>query len=97
MIRNDRELGVTQERIARFQCWLADLRQSGRLEEFDAVSSGYRLEIERMQAEVLEYLLCLVTVEERVAVGIAASGLDTRSQIVRLPERFSQTAFVGSN
>jgi hypothetical protein len=26
MIRNDQELQVTQERIARFQRWLADLR-----------------------------------------------------------------------
>jgi hypothetical protein len=27
------------------------------------MSSSYRLEIERMQAEVLEYLLCPITVE----------------------------------
>lgn len=33
------------------------LRQTARPGEFEAVSSGYRLEIERMQAEVLEYLL----------------------------------------
>ena len=26
-------------------------------EEFESVTNGYRLEIERMQAEVLEYLL----------------------------------------
>ena len=57
MISNDRELEVTQERIARFQRRLADLRKTARPEEFDAMSSGYRLEIERMQAEVLEYLL----------------------------------------
>jgi len=63
MITNDQELQVTQERIAHFQHWLADLRQTARPEEFEAVSSGYRLEIERMQAEVLEYLLCPVTVE----------------------------------
>ena len=63
MITNDQELQVTQKRIAHFQRWLADLRQTARPEEFEAVSSGYRLEIERMQAEVLEYLLCPVTVE----------------------------------
>jgi len=63
MISNDRELEVTQERIARFQRRLVDLRQTARSEEFDAVSSGYRLEIERMQAEVLEYLLQPVTTE----------------------------------
>ncbi len=63
MISNDRELEVTQERIGRFQRRLADLRQTARPEEFDAVSSGYRLEIERMQAEVLEYLLRPVAIE----------------------------------
>jgi len=63
MINNDRELAVTQERIARFQHRLADLRQTARPEEFDAVRSGYRLEIERMQAEVLEYLLQPLTAE----------------------------------
>ena len=57
MITNDQELQVTRERIARFQPWLMQIRQTARLEEFEAVSSGYRLEIERMQAEVLEYLL----------------------------------------
>jgi len=42
---------------------LIDLRQTARPEEFEAISSGYRLEIERMQAEVLEYLLRPVTAE----------------------------------
>lgn len=57
MIANDQELQVTQERIAQFQRWLANLRRTARPEEFAALSSGYRLEIERMQAEVLDYLL----------------------------------------
>jgi hypothetical protein len=57
MIVNDQELRATQERIAQFQRWLAQIRQTARPEEFEAVASGYRLEIERMQAEVLEYLL----------------------------------------
>jgi hypothetical protein len=57
VITNDQELQVMRERIARFQQWLMQIRQTARLEEFEAVSSGYRLEIERMQAEVLEYLL----------------------------------------
>ena len=57
MITNDKELQVTQERIARFQHWLMQIRRTARPEEFEAVASGYRLEIERMQAEVLEYLL----------------------------------------
>jgi len=63
MITNDQELRVTQERIAHFQRRLIDLRQTARPEEFEAISSGYRLEIERMQAEVLEYLLRPVTAE----------------------------------
>ncbi len=57
MIPNDQELQVTRERIAQFQRWLEQIRQTARPEEFEAVSSGYRLEIERMQAEVLDYLL----------------------------------------
>ncbi|MBI3392621.1 MAG: hypothetical protein HY039_05475 [Nitrospirae bacterium] len=57
MITNDQELKVVQERIAHFQDWLAKIRQTARGEEFEAVAGGYRLEIERMQAEVLEYLL----------------------------------------
>ncbi len=57
MIPNDQELQVTRERIAQFQRWLEQVRQTARPEEFEAVSSGYRLEIERMQAEVLDYLL----------------------------------------
>ena len=57
MIANDQELKATQERIARFQGWLVKMRQTARPEEFEAAGSGYRLEIERMQAEVMEYLL----------------------------------------
>jgi len=57
MIANDHELKVAQERIAHLQGWLAQIRKNARSEEFESVASGYRLEIERMQAEVLEYLL----------------------------------------
>jgi hypothetical protein len=63
MITNDQELQVTQERIMHFQRWLADLRQTARPEDFEAISNGYRLEIERMQVEVLEYLLRPITAE----------------------------------
>ena len=63
MISNDHEVEISQQRIAQFQRWLAQLRRTARLDEFEAVSSGYRLEIERMQAEVLEYLLCPLPVE----------------------------------
>jgi hypothetical protein len=57
MITSDEQLQSTQERIAEFHRWLTQIRQSARPEEFDAVAGGYRLEIERMQAEVLDYLL----------------------------------------
>lgn len=56
MIRNDDELQVTQERIAYFQRLLAQLRVTAKPDEFPAVASGYRAEIERMQEEVLDYL-----------------------------------------
>lgn len=65
MIARDQELKVTQERIDQFQRWLIEIRRTARPEEFDAVTSGYRLEIERMQAEVMEYLL-------RPAVALAS-------------------------
>ncbi len=57
MITNDKELEVMQERIAHFERWLAQIRKTARPEEFAVVASGYRLEIERMHAEVLEYFL----------------------------------------
>lgn len=57
MIENDQEFQVTQERIARLQQCLMQIRQTARPAEFEAVTSGYRLEIERMQAEILDYLL----------------------------------------
>ena len=57
MITNDQELTATQARIAKLQSWLLKLRQTARPEEFEAVAGGYRLEIERMQAEEMEYLL----------------------------------------
>ena len=62
MIQNEEELRVTKVRIERFQKWLLDMRQRVEPEEFLLMSSGYRLEIERMQAEVLNYLLRPLTV-----------------------------------
>jgi hypothetical protein len=69
MIANDQELQVTQQRIEHFQHWLAQLRRTARPEEFEAVTSGYRLEIERMQAEVLEYLLRPLPVERELELA----------------------------
>jgi hypothetical protein len=56
MIANDQELAASQERIAYFQSLLAQFRVSTSPEEFPAMASGYRAEIEEMQKEVLEYL-----------------------------------------
>ncbi len=67
MITNDQQLQVTQERIAHFQRWLVQIRQTSRPEEFEAMASSYRLEIERMQAEVLEYLLRPLPAERKNA------------------------------
>lgn len=57
MIRNDQELAVTRERVVRLERLLEDLRKTARPEEWPALSSGYRLEIERMQGEILDYLV----------------------------------------
>ena len=67
MITNDHELRVTQERIAKLQHWLVQIRQTARPEEFEGVVGSYRLEIERMQAEVLEYLLRPLPAERKNA------------------------------
>lgn len=57
MIRNDDELAVTRERVASLEKLLEALRKTARPEEWPALSSGYRLEIERMQGEMLDYLV----------------------------------------
>ena len=69
MIQNDQELEVTQERIGYFQGLLAQLRTTATPEEFPLVASGYRAEIERMQAEVLEYLTRHVSEPSRARVA----------------------------
>ncbi len=56
MIQDDHEMEVTHERIAYFQRLLAQLRVTAKPEEFQAVASGYRAEIQRMQREILDYL-----------------------------------------
>ena len=55
MIANHPELKATRERIDQFQRWLIEFRRTARPEQFNAVTSGYRLEIERVQAEVMGY------------------------------------------
>ena len=65
MITSEQELKATQERVAHFQRWLAQIRRTARPEEFEAAASGYRLEVERMQSEVLDYLLQAPIVERQ--------------------------------
>jgi hypothetical protein len=50
-----------QERILEFQRVLAQLRVTARPEEFQAVSSGYLHELQRMQDEVVQYLSSPIT------------------------------------
>ena len=69
MIQNDQELEVTQERIGYFQSLLAQLRVTATPEEFPLVVSGYRAEIEHMQAEILEYLTRHVSEPTRAQVA----------------------------
>jgi hypothetical protein len=57
MISNDQELAVTRERVAKLERLLDELRKIARPEEWPTLSSGYRLEIERMQGEILDYLV----------------------------------------
>jgi hypothetical protein len=57
MIHNDIELARTRERVANVEKLLENLRQVARPEEWPALSSGYRLEIERMQGEILDFLV----------------------------------------
>ena len=57
MIKNDQELKVTRERVVSMEKLLETLRKTARPEEWPALSSGYRLEIERMQGEILDYLV----------------------------------------
>jgi hypothetical protein len=67
MIHNDHELEVMRKRLATIERVLEALRKTARPEEWPALSSGYRLEIERMQGEILDYLVTPVSVEGTAA------------------------------
>ena len=56
MIHNDQELKGTQERIAFFYQTLADMRVRSTPEEYRLFSNSYLTEINRMHAEILDYL-----------------------------------------
>ena len=57
MIRNDSELKAMWERVAGVEHLIQRLHPAARPEEWAALSSGYRFEIERMQGEILDYLV----------------------------------------
>jgi hypothetical protein len=56
MIQNDVELKGTQDRIAQFQSWVAQFRVTTSPAEFKLMAGAYLAEIEKMHAEVMEYL-----------------------------------------
>ena len=56
MIASEQEFTGTKERIAYFERILGQLRATATPEEFPSVTSGYRAELERMQADVVSYL-----------------------------------------
>ena len=57
MVQNDQELAVARARVVQLERLLESLRKPARPDEWRAMSSGYRLEIERIQGEVLDYLV----------------------------------------
>jgi hypothetical protein len=56
MIQTDVELQATQERIVRFERFLVEARKTATAENYRAMAEGYLNEIDRMQAEIREYL-----------------------------------------
>jgi hypothetical protein len=67
MIQSEEALAITKERLAKMERVLEALRKTALPEEWPALSSGYRLEIERMQGEILDYLMTPVSIEETAA------------------------------
>jgi hypothetical protein len=56
MIASDVELQAAQEYVLRFERILAAARRTYSPEAYEAMASGYLVEIERVNAEILEYL-----------------------------------------
>jgi len=69
MITNEQEFAGTQERIAYFERLLGQLRATATPEEFGMISSGYRIELERMQAELVGYLTRPLETQERAVAA----------------------------
>ncbi len=56
MIKNDRELTVTRQRIGCFEQMIDELRRICAPKQYGQVVPAYLAEVERMRAEVDEYL-----------------------------------------
>lgn len=56
MISNDNEFHAVQERIVLFERTLAEARKTYSRSNYEAMSEGYLLEIDRMRSEVRDYL-----------------------------------------
>jgi hypothetical protein len=56
MIANDVELQAAQEHVLRCERIIAAARRTYTPEAYDAMANGYLVEIERVNAEILEYL-----------------------------------------
>ncbi len=56
MIGNDIELQAAQEYVLRFERILSDGRKTYTPEAYEAMASSYLAEIERVNAEILQYL-----------------------------------------
>ena len=56
MIANDLELQATRERISFFYGILMQMRVTTKPEEYAFMANSYLAEIEKMNAEILEYL-----------------------------------------
>ena len=78
MIGNDQELAVTRERVAKLERLLEDLRKTARPEEWPALSSGYRLKIERAQGEILDHLVRAAPDARRTTTAGSAAPLGRR-------------------
>ena len=69
MIRNDRELEVTQERIRQFERQVAQIRKTEtNRENYRMSASGFLSEIGRMNSEIGDYLRPLPS-EETASAG----------------------------
>ena len=58
MIGSDVELQAAQEYVLRFERILAAARKTYTPEAYEAMASSYQAEIERVHADIMEYLRC---------------------------------------